>query len=95
MTLLFEVEDRNGKLIRLTTEQWAHINKEHPDVSNWQELRDVLIRPTAIVSSDRDPVKVKWFYRLNKKEKLYLFVSVKYLNGEGFIITAYYTRKIK
>ena len=29
------------------------------------------------------------------KEKTYFFVSVKYLNGEGFVITSFYTQYIK
>ena len=92
---VFEVEDKFGKNVRLTKERWQHITQEHPDIGDVEELKETLINPTSVKPSDREPEKVKWFYRFIKGEKMYLLVSVKYLNGEGFIITAHYTKKIK
>ena len=89
MALLFEIEDWNGKIIRLTTEQWAHITTEHPDVSNPEEVRETLLNPTLIKSSVKNPETAKGFYRYNKQKKMYLFIAVNYLNGEGFVITAH------
>ena len=40
-------------------------------------------------------VAVSFYYRYYKEKKQYLFVSVKYLSGEGFVITTFYTDKIK
>lgn len=91
---VFKVEDVNGKKVRLTRERWDYINVSHPGIGNIDELIEVLKRPTAVRESDRDK-DVKWLYRFQKEEKLYLLVSVKYLNGEGFIITAHYTKKVK
>ena len=95
MPLLFEIQDRNGKIVRLTTEQWAHVNEEHPDVSNPEELRETILNPTLIKSSACNPENAKAFYRYNKKKRRYLFVAVNYLNGDGFIITAHYRRTIQ
>ena len=92
---MFVVKDKYGKKVRLTKERWSHIVQEHPDISDPEEIKETLIEPTAVRASDNDPQHVKWFYRLMKAEKLYLLVSVKYLNGDGFIITAHYTKKIK
>ncbi len=38
---------------------------------------------------------VRWYYKYNKQMKRYFKVSVKYLNGEGYVITVHYTRKIE
>ena len=95
MSVLFEVWDKDGNKVRLTRERWNHITLEHPDVSSFEKVKDVILHPTAVRPSDRQPDSVKWFYKFNKVEKLYLLVSVKYLNGEGFIITSHYTSKIK
>lgn len=94
MTDVFVVEDSFGKSVRLTKERWAYINARHPDVS-LEDLREGLRNPSSVRKSDNDPESVKWFYRFDKKKALYLLVSVKYLNGEGFVITAYHTKKVK
>jgi len=38
---------------------------------------------------------VRFYYKFYKNLSKYLLVSVKYLNGEGFVITAFYTSKIE
>ena len=91
--MLFEVIDKKGKIVRLTEAGLKHIQKDHPDV-NIEEIKLTLEMPTKITTSQYDD-NVKWHYRLNKTLKEYLLVAVKYLNGEAFIITAYYTKKIK
>lgn len=95
MGVVFVVEDRTGRAIRLTRERLNHIMQEHPDIGDAAEIARTIEQPTAIRSSDFDSGHVKWFYRLRKNEKPYMLVSVKYLNGEGFIITAHLTKKIK
>ncbi len=91
---LFEVTDKNGKEIRLTEKQWKHINQEHPNINDWRKIKEAVKRPTTIRTSTYNS-EVKWFYRWNKPGKRYLLVAVKYLNSEGFIITAYYTKDIQ
>ncbi len=75
-----------------------HISKEHPAVANKiEEIKETLRSPISIRKSDYDEEK-RFYYRYYKNIKLkekYLIVIVKYLNGEGFIITSFYIDKIK
>ena len=82
----------------LSEERWKHIKYEHPVVANrLEEIKDTLVSPTAIRKSDHDE-NVRFYYRYYKNIKLkekYLFVMIRYLNGNGFIITSFYINKIK
>jgi len=91
---VFEIIDKTGKTIRLTKGQWLHIVQEHPQAANIDEMKEALWTPTIIMNSPYDTT-VRWYYRFDKQRRQYLLVSVKYLNGNGFIITAYHVRNIK
>lgn len=91
---IFEIEDKSGRKIRLTEERWNHITKEHPNVVDVEEIKKALLNPTKTKHSKYDP-NVVWHYRFVKGKKRYLFAAVKYLNGDGFVITSYYMRAIK
>ncbi len=88
---LFEVIDKTGRKIRMTKERWKHIRIEHPLVED-EELRQTLINPLKIIQESKD----KYFYYQYFKHKdlphRYLRVIVKYLNGAGFVISAYFVR---
>ena len=61
-----------------------------------KNIEKALKQPTAIryYSFNKD---VKFYYlhfKERKPTKRYLLVSVKYLNGKGYIITSYFTDKI-
>ena len=94
MNYVFEVKDKIGRKIHLSKERWKHIRIEHPEIIEPEEIKRVLIDSNKLLKSNRDP-NVRWYYFYNKKRKRYLKVSVKYLNGEGFVITAHYTTKIQ
>tara|TARA_Y100000034_G_C6551103_1_gene238104 strand:+ start:142 stop:342 length:201 start_codon:yes stop_codon:yes gene_type:complete len=57
------------------------------------EIIQTLINPLSI-----EPHKynddMKNYYKYYKPEKCYLHISVKYLNGKGFVVTAFLTKKI-
>ena len=94
MAKIFEAKDKSRRTIYLSDERWKHILK-HSEMSNQTEkIKDTLLQPDKITEVDYDP-DVRFYYRYYKDRKEYLFVSVKYLNGEGFIITSFYTDKIK
>ena len=97
MSLVFEVRDKTGRCIRLTDEQWEHITHDHPEISPYiEDMKEILINPTTITSFDYDE-KIKYYYKYFKQRvspAKYLLTVVKYLNGDGFIITAYFVRKI-
>ena len=95
MTKIFEVRDKSGREIKLSKERWKHIQKEHSRIKNSEEIRQTLVSPLKITPSKYDPDKVRYYYRYNKDLKRYLFVAVKYLNGEGFVITSFYRRNIE
>ena len=93
MLPLFEIVDKTGRKIRLTNEQARHILHDHPDVNNFEEIHEALGKPFKIIQSPFDS-KVAWYMKQNKLLRKYLLVAVKYLNGDGFIITAFYMRNM-
>jgi len=94
MNIIFEIIDKSGRKIRLTKEQWKHITEEHSRINDPEELKQTLSNPTKITPSKYDPDNVHYYYRYNKLIKRYHFIAVKYLNGDGFIITSFYRRNI-
>ena len=97
MEIIFEVTDKTGRKIRLTKERWSYIRKKHPEVETHEEIEEGIKKSDKITFSDSDDT-VHYFYKYykNKKGKLkFLKTAVKYLNGEGFVVTAYYIGKIR
>ncbi|MBI4439913.1 hypothetical protein HY638_02985 [Candidatus Woesearchaeota archaeon] len=97
MPKIFEIKDKSGRKISLSQERWTHINQEHPEVApHIEEIKETLENPIQIKSYEFDE-EVKYYYKHLKQKPLagYLLVIVKYLNGEGFIITSYFVRNIK
>lgn len=94
MNRVFETKDKSGRNIYLTDERWNHILK-HAEMSNQvEQIKDALLHPDKITNVSYDP-DVRFYYKYHKNRKEYLFISVKYLNGEGYITTSFYTDKIK
>ena len=98
MAWVFEIIDKSGRKIHLSKERWIHINEEHPEISPYlEELQEALKRPDKIASFEYDE-DVRYYYKYLKHRKQtakHLLLIVKYLNGEGFIITAYFVRNTK
>ena len=94
MDFIFEITDKTGRKIHLSKERWNHISQEHPETREPEEIEKILINPEIIIQSDRDEI-VRWYFCYVKNKKRYLKVSVKYLNGYGYVITAHYTPKIQ
>ena len=94
---IFEIIDKTRRKICLTKKQWSHITtptSPHAYMTNYlEEVKETLIKPDKIVRSIYDDYKVN-YYRYYKEEKRYLRVIVRYLNEEGFVITAYFVRNI-
>ena len=97
MDNIFTVKDKTGRVIYLTRERYKHILK-HPDMQNKLEnLKETITNAQTIVEYELEP-DVKYYYRFYKhieSEAKYLRVVVKYLNGECYIITAYFVERIK
>lgn len=98
MIWVFEIKDKSERKIHLSKERWNHINQEHPEISEYaEEIKETLENPTKITDYSFDE-NVKYYYKYFKDRKSsakYLLTIVKYLNGGGFIITAYFVGSIK
>ena len=97
MDKLFEVVDKTERKIRLTKTQWSHITTIHSEMSNYfEEIQETLKNPLKITSQEKGNLKRYFSHQKRRKHpETYLLVIVKYLNGEGFIITAHFVRNIK
>lgn len=85
-----------GRIIDLSDERKNHIFEYHPDVRNYfDKIGEVLGNPDEIRKSRHD-AKVLLFYKffVNLKKEKYLVVVVK-INERNFILTYYFTDKIK
>lgn len=95
MTFIFEITDASGKRIHLTAERWEHIVARHSELGNKiEEIRHTVVSPSFQVRDSTDP-NLYYNHTYIKEEGFYLVVAVKYLNGEGFVITAFYSKRIK
>ena len=94
---VLEVTDKIRRRVYLTKERYKHI-LEHPDMHNQLEcIKETLEDPLKITdySLEKD---IKYYYRYYKDKESkakYLRVIVKYLNGNGFIVTAYFIERLK
>ena len=94
--IVFEVVDKSGRKIRLTKRQREHILRDHPEISNEEVIKETLVNPTKITKPYEG--KKYYYYKYFKSRKSpdkSLMVVVKYLNGDGFIISAFYVRSIR
>ena len=94
MDIYFEVKTQSGKIIRTTRSHWELISKtKHPEIEGKEtEVKECLSNPVEIRRSSEDNDVYLYYHPY---EKYFICVVVRYLNGEGFIITAYITDKIK
>ncbi len=98
MDFIFEVVDKTGRKIHLSKERWNHIsspNSLHPYMTNYlEEIKQALVKPDAIVQQNFNYKKYN-YYKYLKERKEYLLVGVKYLNGDGYVTTAFITTHIR
>ena len=92
--IYFEVISSFNKKIRTTRSHWELITKiKHPEIEGKEEaVKECLRSPVEIRKSSEDS-EVLLHYK--EEGSYFLCVVVRHLNGEGFIITAYITDKIK
>lgn len=85
------IRTRDNKTVFLRDAQWKHIKYRHPEMANRLiDIEETVRNPTKTVRYSDRTTK---FYRFIKSDKNYIMVATKLLNGEGFIITAYLTKK--
>ena len=91
----FEISTPLGYSVRVTEKYWDIITTvKHPVMSGKEnEVIEVLSDPDEIRMSIRDK-NVHLYYKLIKNKR-WICVVVKQSSGDGFVITAYPTDKIK
>jgi hypothetical protein len=81
---------KNSVPIRLTDERWAHITEEHSELTDLRlEIVGTVANPTAIFAGNWGELLAVREAELGK----YLVVVYRESQQDGFIITAFLTRK--
>ena len=98
MDFIFEVRDKTGRKIRLTPKQHTHMLKDHPYMHKYiEEMKETLQKPDKMTSYSFDKY-VRYYYKGYKhieKPNKFILVIVKYLNGDGYVISSYLEKNIK
>lgn len=91
---LFEVASRLERRVRVSKSYWDYIvGIKHPSMRGLEEsVKSSLTEPIEVRRSKRDPNVHLYYGRFD--EKLLICTVVKFLDGDGFIITAYLTRRM-
>jgi len=95
--MIIEVISKLNKRVRLTEVQWAHIQYKHKELNaEIQKIELALKQPDIIYYSKTDVLYYyyKHFDQTPVSNK-YLLLVVKHLNGEGFVVTAFFCSKIR
>lgn len=90
--------DINDRKIRLTEERYEHIVQYHPEVQKALELLTLTIENPDIIVQSTSDTQVELYYHYFVATPVgnkYLCVVVKMLETDYFIITVYFTDKIK
>ena len=95
--MALELRDVWRNSVSLTEERRAHL-LEHPEMREQEDkLTETLLEPDVVIQSQSDDT-VRLFHRFYRRLAIrdkYLCVVVKYVEGDVFIITAYFTDKVK
>ena len=86
------VLSQNNIPIRLTDERWAHITEEHCELAGMRlEVLEAIENPSRILAGREEELLA-----IQETEKTkFLVVVYRELSNDGFIITAFLTRRIK
>ncbi len=86
------VTSKNGVPIRLTDERWAHITDEHGELAGMRlEILETVSQPVRILAGGAGELLAIREIEVGK----FLVVVYRELENDGFIITAFLTRKVR
>jgi hypothetical protein len=87
------VLSKNNTSIRLTDERWAHITEEHCELAGMRlEILETVAEPKQILAGNQNELLAVRKIEAGK----YLVVVYRELNKQdGFIITAFITRRVQ
>lgn len=95
--VVFRVLSKLGKVVSLDEDRWRHV-LEHPEMQNQLDrIKETVANPDEVRESTHDP-SVLLFYKLYTETPVtekYLLAVVKVLKREGFIVTAFFTDRVK
>ena len=85
-------KSKNNVPIRLTEERWRHIVENHDDLAGYyDEVLSAIEEPDYVIQGYREAI-----IALKEVERdKFLAVVYKEFESDGFIITAYFSNKIK
>jgi len=90
----FQVTSKLDKNITTTRGYWNIIvNIKHPVVKGKEKEVQATLQNPDFIRQNKTDKKIYLFYK--QRDKNYLCVVVRHLNGKGFIITVYITNKMK
>ena len=85
------VVSKNGIPIRLTDERWVHISEEHNELAGMRlEVLETIVQPVKILVGGAGEVLALREIEPGK----YLVVVYRESSVDGFIITAFLTRRV-
>jgi hypothetical protein len=92
---MFVVYSHSQVPIRLTIERWQHIVTNHPEMDTQQErVLKTLAEPDLIQEGDFGALLAVRFYEETPLTSKYLAVAYREIDNEdGFVVTAYLTRR--
>ena len=92
---IFQTQDCSGREIYLTQERFKHITEDHSEVFGYLSYFESILKHPEKTSIKENNKTIHYFYKHFKEKAFprYLLLVVKYLNGEGFIITAYFVKE--
>ena len=91
---LFEIRSVLGKIIRISEQYWQFIVKfKHPELKGKLKAVLVTIQKADFVYQDDRHQKIFLYYR--KINSCWVCAVCRHLNSEGFLVTAYLTKKPK
>jgi hypothetical protein len=90
-------KDYSARKIRLTGNRLEHILTRAEMEGQEDKISETLLIPDMIKKSKHDPASLLYYklYAKTPVTRKYLMVAVKVENGEGFILTSFFTDKIK
>ena len=90
--MLDTARSKNGVLIRLTDERWAHITEEHSELAGLRlEVIETIENPSRILMGGKDELLAVRELSGGK----HLVVVYRELQSDGFVVTAFLTSKTK
>jgi len=93
--VIFEVGSALHKRIRLTETQWQHIQKRQELRNQLDHMKETLSSPDAVYDVPHEATYHYYrFYSRTPVGRKHMLVIVRHLNGEGFVITCFYARRI-